>query len=115
MFKRGEIIDLLHELAKGDEYQTLLNASKELYGIRLFENSINFSSIQISFMNLLFFYYNIIQDISLEEISELTLEDRIYAESYVKWKNEKGRDYKKQQSSKNRNLRGKKEILFERK
>lgn len=114
---RGELTDTLHELAKSDNYQTLLCACKELNGIKLFDNCNNFSSIQLSFINLLFLYYNILQDIEIDNISKLTLEDRIYAEAYVNWKHKKGKEYRQQQTNNKGKgkLRGKKEVLFERK
>lgn len=79
----------IRKLAKTSDMLNLFIASKELNGIRLFENETNFSQLQLMFINYLYYYHNLHQDISLKKVSEHVLDNEIYenAYSYYKSKN----------------------------
>lgn len=80
------IWDSLCDLAKSIRYQNLFLASKEVFGIRLFRNSIDLSNIQNIFLSYLYNFDVINQDIILERISKHVLDNNIYWNSYLIWK-----------------------------
>jgi hypothetical protein len=86
-----DIYRLLIKLAKSLNYQNLFQASKEVNGIRLFRNDTDFSKIQRFFLNYLYIFDTIYQDIATKNISKYVLDDNdIYWESYILWRREKG-------------------------
>ena len=80
------IYDKLMDLAKLVRIQNLFIAAKELHGIRIFKNSIDFSNIQNIFLSYLYNVDSINRDIVVEKISEHVLDDRIYWDSYLIYK-----------------------------
>ena len=77
----------LRNLAKGDFYQTLFSLGKELHSIQLFNNVTDFSSIQISFLRYLSYYSSIYLDIAVGDVDEIVLDNPIYTDSYIMYKN----------------------------
>jgi hypothetical protein len=80
------IWDNLCELAKSVKYQNLFTASKEVYGIKLFRNSIDLSNIQSIFLSWLYNFDSINRDIILDKISPHVLDNQIYWDAYMIWK-----------------------------
>jgi hypothetical protein len=80
----------LRELAKSTRAQNIFLASKEHQGIRLFNNCSDFSLMQELYLNLLYTYNSINQDIIIHKISRLVLDKELYTDAYILWKNEKG-------------------------
>ena len=90
-----DIISIIRKTAKSDYYQHLFALGKELHSIQIFDNVKDFSEVQILFLKYLSFYASINMDIALNEIDTRVLEDEIYEDSYMMWKNQK--DKKKPQ------------------
>ena len=93
------MIELIRKLAKNNKSLNLFSASKEINGIRLFHNEIDLSKIQNIFINYLYFYYNLNQDISMGEVTENILKSEIREDAYCIWKsknkNKEEKDNKK--------------------
>lgn len=77
----------LRKLAKSNYYQTLYSFSKES-GVPIFQNDRNFTNFQVIFMTYLAFYHTIETDIYMGEVDSRVLEDVIYEDAYVDYKNE---------------------------
>ena len=89
----------IRKLANSDYYQTLFSYSKEGMNVKLFINDIDFTDLQITFLKYLNFYSAINTDIALGDVSEKVLEDEIYSDAYMMYKNRS--DRKKLEESKN--------------
>jgi len=79
---------LLKKLAKSNYYQTVYKCANE-YNFKIFENDSNFSAIQLLFFNYLSFYSAIFIDIYLKEVDKIVLDNEIYEEAYIAYKNKK--------------------------
>jgi hypothetical protein len=77
---------IIRKLAKSNKYQSLFSYSKEL-GIKLFKNDIDLTDLQITFLRYLSFYSSIYMDLALGDIDEVVLENDIYEDSYVMYRN----------------------------
>jgi hypothetical protein len=77
------------KLAKSDEYQALFSLGKEMPHVKIFSNEENFTDIQIIFLKFLSMYSTILLDIALNEIDNRVLENEIYEDSYLMYKNTK--------------------------
>lgn len=75
----------MRKLAKSDYYQNIYAYSKES-NISLFTNNSNFTKIQIIFLTYLAFYHNLETDIYTGDVNELVLENEIYEDSYMMYK-----------------------------
>ena len=62
--------ETLRELAKSNYWQTLYSSSKEMGGIKIFGNEIDFTNLQIEFLNYLSFYYSLNMDIYMGEVEK---------------------------------------------
>jgi len=91
---------LLRKLAKTPHYQDLYNLCKELK-MNFFENNSQLTSIQITFLKYVCFYYSIFMDVSIGDVSERVLEDEIYEDSYALYKNKKDKKTYKQGTQQN--------------
>jgi hypothetical protein len=81
-------------MAKSNKYQTIFCNERPL-GLKLFANDVDFTSIQISFLNWLSFYYSLAFDFSMGDVGEIVFKDDIYADAYSYYKNKKRNDGKK--------------------
>jgi len=81
-----QIYDGLKQLAKENKTQNLFSASREIFGVRLFNNELDLSKIQQVFINYLYFYENLITDVMSNSVSDKVLLDDVYAEAYVVYK-----------------------------
>lgn len=92
----------LRRLARSRRWQTLYTQAKEIGGIRLFENTTNFTPIQVLFLELLQIYHVLYTDLALKEefISEEVIKDWIRADAYLYYRKQKK---KKDDKSKSHN------------
>jgi hypothetical protein len=79
---------IIRSLAKGDYWQSIYALSKE-HPIRFFNNDNDFTDIQYLFLKYLNFYNSIFTDIALNEIDSIVLDNEIYEDSYMMFKNKK--------------------------
>jgi hypothetical protein len=84
----------IRKLAKSNKGQNLFLASKEVNGIRLFKNSLNFSRLQDLFLSYLFFYRNLSEDIALKKVSDKVTDNIIFEDAYASFRQKKGYDLK---------------------
>jgi len=92
-------IDTLRELAKTDYYQAVYNNAKEL-GMQMFENTYNFTRLQLMFLSFAGMYSCIQTDIAMGDIGERVLDNFIYEDAYMHWKRVSStKDIKKKISS----------------
>jgi hypothetical protein len=77
---------LIRKLAKGDKYQSLFSYAKDLR-FKLFLNEEDLTEIQIMFLRYLTFYSSIYMDIALGDVDDRVLENDIYEDAYVMYRN----------------------------
>ena len=82
----NNIYSKLMELAKSIRAQNLFVASKEIFGIKLFRNSSDFSKLQEIYLSYLYNFNTISNDIILDKISEHVLDNQIYWDAYLLYK-----------------------------
>lgn len=92
------LIQRVRSLAKTSYWQTLYSCAKELK-FRLFLNDIDFSELQLLFLNYLGFYGALNMDIAIGDVPEIVLKDEIYEDAYMYYKNKS--DKKKFSENKN--------------
>lgn len=85
-------IESIRELAKSNDYQNIYILSKDMGSIKIFENCRDFTYIQHIFLRYLNFYYNIYSDISMGEVGDIVLENDLYSDAYVMWKNKNDKE-----------------------
>lgn len=93
-----DFVKKLRILAKSSYWQTVYTGIKDLSGFRLFKNDLNFSSSQLTFINLLSSYNTIFIDIALNEVGEIVLENPTYEEAYLYYKSNKDKKKKKEEA-----------------
>jgi len=78
------------ELSSKNYYQVIYTNAKEI-GLRIFENTIDLTEIQIYFLNYLNFYSNLNTDIALGDVNEIVRDNFIFEDAYTlfKYKNKK--------------------------
>lgn len=106
------IYNRLRILAKSVRAQNLFVAVKELHGVRLFRNEVDFSKLQEIYLSFLYMYDTINRDIIVDKISEKVLECEIYEDAYMTWKRKNNKSEKENKSKKDVNLVVGKEIKF---
>lgn len=99
----------VRKLAKQDDSQITFSASKELNGVKLFLNEHDLSKLQRIYINYLYFYYNLQQDIQLKEVNKKVLEDEIYEDAYSYYKSKVDKSKKKQNTGSTIRLTSKEE------
>jgi hypothetical protein len=97
----------IRDLAKSDYWQSLYSASKTNHGIQLFENTTNFSNLQVQFIQWLSIYSMLFTELAQHEnkyLTEKVLEDfdRTDAYLYMRRKNMET-EWKKYQKEKETN------------
>ena len=75
----------LRKLARSNRYQLLYAKSKELNSIRIFENDLNFSEIQIHFLYWLSMYHSLYQDLATKEkyLTKEVINNDIECDAYL--------------------------------
>ena len=81
----------LRELAKSNKYQILYARSKEYNGIKFFANEIDFTPIQIAFLQWLEVYHSLEMDLAMKEkyISRDVINDNYRVDAYLYCKDHK--------------------------
>ena len=79
------VLKQVRALAKTSYWQTVYSSSKEL-GFQLFDNKNKFSDLQLLFLNYLGFYATINMDIALGDVTDIVLEDELYEDAYITYK-----------------------------
>ncbi len=82
------MIKYIRKLARSGKYQLLYAKTKEISNIRIFENDINFSGLQLEFLYWLSVYNNLYQDLAMKEkyLTKEVINDDIECDAYVYWK-----------------------------
>jgi len=80
------IYSLLRELAKSVRAQNLFVAAKEVNGVYLFHNKVDFSKLQEIYLSQLYNYDSINRDIVLDNISKHVTDNEIYTDAYLIYK-----------------------------
>ena len=99
MIRVAEAPKLIRKLARTHEYQLLYNNAKEL-GFSVFRNNRDFSTVQSQFLSSLNLHATICMDIYLNEVTDIVLEDEIYEDAYLYYK-QKTKDKEKTQNMPN--------------
>jgi len=89
------IYSKLRLLAKSVKAQNLFVSAKELQGIRLFRNVVDFSKLQELYLSYLYMYDSINRDIIIDKISNKIYESDIYEDAYLLFKKGNKKDEKK--------------------
>lgn len=84
-----KIDNSLIELAKSVEMQNIFSAAKDISNIKIFENNMNFSKIQMIFLSYLYMFNNLYTDIMLKKVSEKVIDNPIFWDAYSYYKREK--------------------------
>jgi hypothetical protein len=92
------INETLRKLARSDKYLSIYSLSKDMPSLRLFSNTVDFTDIQLSFLRYLSFYNAIHTDIILGDVIEQVLDNDIYCDAYMMYKNKMDKLNKKIQS-----------------
>lgn len=92
------ITGLIRKLAKSNYYQSLFSYSKE-NGVKLFKNDMELTEIQIMFLRYLSFYSSIFMDLALGDIDNRVLENDIYEDAYVMYRNKNMTNKEKKEDS----------------
>jgi hypothetical protein len=79
----------IRELAKSIRIQNLFVASKEVHGVHLFRNMIDFSKLQEIYLSYLYMYNAINRDIIIDKISKHVFDCELYEDAYMLWKQKK--------------------------
>ena len=82
----------LRKLARSSYWQSLYRASKENGSISLFDNSFNFSGIQVRFLYWLKIYELLYEELGKHEddfLSENVIMDDIRCDAYLQYRNKK--------------------------
>jgi len=80
---------ILRKFAKSIRAQNLFFATKEISSIHLFRNNSDLSNLQEIFLTWLYNYDYINRDIETEKISKHVLDNDLYTDAYLIWKNNK--------------------------
>lgn len=96
----------LRKLAKRSDMLNLFVAAKDMACFRLFNNDKELSQLQNSFLSYLYFYDNLVGDISAKRVSEKVLEDEIYENAYASYRSQKKEDIDNSNSNKKRTIQG---------
>ena len=88
--------NLLRKLARTTTWQVVYCRAKEIGTIKLFDNVVDFTRVQIDFMQWLEIYYSLYMDISLGEkyVTEDMLLDDIRVDAYLFYRRKKKQDQK---------------------
>lgn len=92
MHKLDSLDDKIRKLARSSYWQNLFSASKECANIQLFENTSNFSGLQVKFLYYLAVYDMLFGELAKHEDDYLTknvIEDNDRTDAYLIYRNKK--------------------------
>jgi hypothetical protein len=78
----------IRKLAKSNKYQNLFLACKDLKEFRLFKNRRDLSNIQDLFLNYLYAYETLHQDLTMKKVSKHLFDCELFEDCYLLWKRE---------------------------
>lgn len=110
MFSINKLDNILRKLAKENKWQSIFTQAKELK-LKLFENEINLTDLQLKFLDYLNFYSIIYFDIALGEIDIEVLENSIYEDAYMFYRRKKNKEKSKLEEDKKEEI-GKKNFAW---
>lgn len=104
----------IRNLARTNNWQTLYSNSKDLNGIKLFDNERDFSIIQLRFLRWLGTYNSMFVDLAIKDegISEYVIGDEIREDAYLQFRDKK-RDKKKSNNKLKNMLSGKNQSNYD--
>lgn len=76
----------IRKLAKSNKFQTIYMMAKE-GSVPLFCNIGNYTNLQILLLNYLSFYNNIYTDVAMDYVIEEVLDNEIYEDAYMYYRN----------------------------
>ena len=84
-------LETIRKIASSAKYQNLYAHAKEINGIKLFRNEVDFSGIQLVFLRYLSLYHNLYTELAMDKpnLSEAVIIDTIRCDAYLYWKNRK--------------------------
>ena len=85
-----DTISNIRKLAKSSYYQTIYSIGKE-HDFKIFENNINLTDLQITFLKYLGFYSSFLTDVAMGDVDEVVLKYEIYEDAYMLYKSKKDR------------------------
>jgi|WetSurSiteA1Bulk_404760.scaffolds.fasta_scaffold01837_6 hypothetical protein len=101
LISHDKLFSLLHKLAKSNYWQTVYSQAKEISGLNLFKNNLDFTYLQLQFLAELSFCSSLYIDVMMGDVSEKVLENEIYSDSYAHYKNQQRKKSKKESKSDN--------------
>lgn len=94
----------IRKLAKSNYWQTLYSSSKEMSGIRIFGNEVDFTNLQIEFLNYLSFYSSLNLDIYMKEVNGgIVSKSFLREDAYMFYKSKKKDKYDSDETDSNIN------------
>jgi len=100
------MFESLRRLARSQEYQFLYSRAKELGTINIFNNTSDFTEIQIRFLQWLAIYDSLYQDLQeqKEYINQEVIEDDLRTEAYLLYRYIKSKEPKKSLNNNKRQI-----------
>ena len=98
----NNIVSNIRKLSKNSTNQTIYSASKE-GNIGLFANTYDYTYFQIMYLRYLNFYNSINLDIAMNEVGEEVLNNEIFEDSYMYYKQHKKEETNTLKTKKNKN------------
>ena len=89
------LTEVMRKLARANYWQIIYSQAKEANGLQMFNNTSDFTGLQLDFLNEVSFFASIMFEISLGEVDEVILKDDIYCEAYAFYRNKQKRKTKK--------------------
>jgi len=105
---------ILRKLARSSKYQMIFTGMKELNGIKMFRNEIDFTGIQLLFLRWASVYHSLYTDLAMEKsyISEAVIQDDIRTEAYLLYRREHKDDRQTPKPSSGSQVTGLPKVIF---
>ena len=81
--------ETIRQLARSTYYQNIYASSKEMSGIQLFENTSNFSGLQVLFLFWLQVYSNLYEELSQKKwkyLDEKVINNNVRCDAFLYWR-----------------------------
>jgi hypothetical protein len=109
--------EIIRKLAKSYYWQTLYNSSKDISSVSLFENSSNFSGLQMLFLYWLQVYSILYDELSQKKwkhLDESVIDNNIRCDAFLFWRKKQNEaevdKYKREQQINNLKLKDKSNV-----
>lgn len=86
-----QLSNLIRQLAKSNHWQALYQSAEKL-NLRLFENNINLTDLQLEFIGFLSFYASLYMDVAMGDVDESVFDNEIWEDAYVYYRNKSHRE-----------------------